>query len=53
MSTPSPGFRANDLDARAAIDMERVDTLHREAAALEQRAAEKRAKAAEPREWSG
>jgi hypothetical protein len=49
MKAPGPGFQANDLDASAAIDMERADALRREADALEQRATEKRSKAAELR----
>lgn len=36
---------ANDLDASAAIDMERADTLRREADALVEQAARKRAQA--------
>jgi hypothetical protein len=39
-------FEANDLDASAAIDMERADALRQEAAALVDRATEKRARAA-------
>jgi len=34
MKAPSPGFQANDLDASAAIDMERADTLRVQALAL-------------------
>lgn len=45
-------FQANDLDASATIDLERVDVLRDEIATLEKRAAEKRAKAAELRRAS-
>lgn len=39
MSAPSPGFQANDLDASAALDLERADTLRRDATALRKKAA--------------
>ncbi len=50
--TKNRRFQANDLDASAAIDMERADALRGEIAALEKRAAEKRANAAELRRAS-
>ena len=53
MKAPSAGVQANDLEASAAIDLERADTLRREADALTRRATDKRAKAAALRNQAG
>lgn len=49
MPRPSPAFEANDLDASAAIDLERAAALRAEADGLDKAAATKRARAEELR----